>query len=191
MAKKPVHTRQDTLAPLSPEHIKRVQKIIGSLLYYAQASNNKLLVALNAISAQQAKATVHREQTLKHSFNYVPTYPNDGIVYRASDTVLCAHADAGYLNKTWSRSRAGAHIFLLEDNPSPRFNGTVLTIATIIRFIMALAAEAELAALFIAARKMVPHRQTLINMGWPQPQSPIQTDNSTAVRVTNKTIVPK
>ncbi len=31
--------------------------------------------------------------------NYVPTYPNDGIVYRASDMVLCTHADAGYLNE--------------------------------------------------------------------------------------------
>ena len=28
-------------------------------------------------------------------------------------------------------------------------------------------------------------------MGWPQPQTPIQTDNSTAVGFTNKTIVNK
>jgi hypothetical protein len=41
----------------------------------------------------------------------------------------------------------------------------VLTIATIIKFVMALAAEADLAALFIAAHEMVPHRQTLIHMG--------------------------
>ncbi len=123
--------------------------------------------------------------------NYIATYPNDGIVYRASDMVLCAHADASYFNKTQSRSRAGAHIFFLEDNPSPCFNGTVLTIATIIKFVMASAAEAKLAALFVATCKMVPHQKTLIDMGWPQPQSPIQTDNSTPVGVTNKTIVPK
>jgi hypothetical protein len=101
--------------------------------------------------------------------NYVATYPNNGIVYRASDMVLCAHADVSYLNKTQSCSRAGTHIFLLEDDPTPRFNGAVLMIATIIKFVMASAAEAELAALFIATRKMVPHRQTLIDMGWPQP----------------------
>jgi hypothetical protein len=105
--------------------------------------------------------------------------------------VICVHADAGYLNKTQSHSRAGAHIFLSKDNPLPGFNGTVLTTATIIKFVMALAAEAELAALFIATRKMVPHQQTLIDTGWPQPQSPIQTDNSTAIGVTNKTIVSK
>ncbi len=91
---------KDTSAPLSPECIKRVQKIIGSLLYYAQAVDNKLLVALNAVSARQAKATVHMEQLIKTLLNYVATYPNDSIVYRASDMVLCMHADAGYLNKT-------------------------------------------------------------------------------------------
>ncbi len=41
----------------------------------------------------------------------------------------------------------------------------VLTIATIVNFVVALAAKAKLAALFIAARKMVPHQQTLIDMG--------------------------
>ncbi len=160
---------KDTLAPLSPERIKRIQKNIGFLLYYAQAGNNELLVALNAISARQAKVTVHMEQLVEMLLNYVATYPNNGIVYRASDMVLCAHADAGYLNKTQSCSRAGAHIFLSEDDPTLRLNGTVLAKATIIKFVMASAAEAELTALFIAAREMVPHWQILIDMGWLQP----------------------
>jgi hypothetical protein len=131
------------------------------------------------------------EQLVEMLLSYVATYPSDGIVYRASDMVLCAHPAEGYLNKTWSRSRAGAHIYLLEDDPTPCFNSAVLTIVTIIKFFMALAAKAELAALFLATRKMVPHWQNLIDMGWPQPRSPIQTDNSTAVGVTNKIIVPK
>jgi hypothetical protein len=79
----------------------------------------------------------------------------------------------------------------LEDDPSPCFNGVVLTIETILMFVMALAAEAEVAALFFATCKILFHPQTLINMGWPQPRSPIQTDNSTAIGVTNKTIVLK
>jgi hypothetical protein len=174
-----------------PKHLKCIQKIIGWLLYYARAVNNKLLAALNAISAGQAKAMVHTEQLVETFLSYVATYPNDGIVYRASNMALCAHADAGCLNETKSRSRAGVHIYLLDDYPNPCFNGMVLTISTIIKFVMASAAKAELTALFIAARKMVPHRQTLIDMGWPQPCSPIQTDNSTAVWITNKTIVPK
>ncbi len=78
---------KDTSSPLSPECIKCIQKIIKSLLYYAQAVDNKLLVALNAISARQAKATVHMEQLIETLLNYVPTYPNYGIVYRANMTL--------------------------------------------------------------------------------------------------------
>ena len=48
-----------------------------------------------------------------------------------------------------------------------------------------------MAALFITAKKMIPLQHTLIEMGWPQPQTTIKTDNSTAVRFTNKTIVSK
>ncbi len=189
--KKLVHTRWRHIGTSVTRMHQVRSKNIGSLLYYAQAVNNKLLVVLNAISTWQAKATVHMEQLLDILLNYVATYPNNGIVHRASDMVLCTHADAGYLNKTWSCCRAGAHIFLLEDNPSPRFNSAVQTIATIIKFVMVTVAEAELAALLIATRKTAPHQQTLIDMGWPQPKSLIQTDNSTALGVTNKTIVPK
>ncbi len=153
--------------------------------------DNKLLVAISAISSRQAQATVATDQAVHYLLDYVATYPNDGIVHRASNMILCAHADAGYLNESKSRSRAGAHIYLSEDDPYPRYNGAILSIAQIIKFVMALAFEAELAALFITAREMIPQRQTLIETGWPQPKSPIQTDNSTAAGVTNKTIVPR
>ena len=181
----------DASAILPEDRKRRIQEIVGSLLYYARAVDNKLLVTLSAIASRQAQATVTTEQAVNLLLDYVATYPNDGIVYRASDMILCAHADAGFLNETNARSKAGAHIFLSENDPFPRFNGAVLSIAQIIKFVMASAAESELAALFITAREMIPHRQTLIDMGWPQPKSPIQTDNSTAAGVTNNTIVPR
>jgi hypothetical protein len=54
---------------------------------------------------------------------------------------------------------------------------------------MSSAAEAKLGALYTTAKEMAPLRQTLIKMGWPQPCTSIQTDNSTAVDVTNLTII--
>ena len=36
---------------------KRIQEVLGTLLYYAQAVNNTMLVALNSIAAQQAANT--------------------------------------------------------------------------------------------------------------------------------------
>ena len=84
----------------------------------------------------------------------------------------------------------GTH-FVSEDEPFPRWNGAILTIAQIIKFVMSSAAEAELGALYISVRKLLPIRQTLIKMGWPQPPTPVQTDNTTAVGVVNKTLVSK
>ena len=38
---------------------------------------------------------------------------------------------------------------------------------------------------------MIPLRQALTEMGWPQPATPIQCDNSTAAGVANETIIPR
>jgi hypothetical protein len=86
--------------------------------------------------------------------------------------VLCAHSDAEFLNETNSHSCASSHIFLSENQPFPQFNGAVLSIGQIIKLVMASATKSELAALFAMAREMIPHRQTLISMGWPQPKKP-------------------
>jgi hypothetical protein len=181
---------QDALELLNANRKCRPQDIVGSLLYYAQGVDNKLLGVLSAIAVRQANATVTTEQAVNLLLDYVATNPNDGIVYCASNMILCAFADAGFLNKTKSRSRAGAHILLSENNPFLQFNGVILSITQIIKFVMASATKSELAALFIMAHEMIPHSQTLIDMGWLQPKSPIQMDNSTAAGVTNKTVVP-
>jgi hypothetical protein len=44
----------DTTQPLTPKEIKRVQDIVGTLLYYARAVDPTLLATLSAITAQQA-----------------------------------------------------------------------------------------------------------------------------------------
>ena len=51
---------------------------------------------------------------------------------------------------------------------------------------MASAVEAELGALYLNTKEAVYLRQNLIEMGHPQPQTLIQTDNPTAEGVTNK-----
>jgi hypothetical protein len=56
---------------------------------------------------------------------------------------------------------------------------------------MSSAAEAELGALFINAKTAVSMRQTLKEMGHPQPRTPIQTDNSTTHALLANRILPK
>jgi hypothetical protein len=123
-----------------------------------RAVDNKLLVALSAIATRQSFATIATKQAVHLLLDYVATYPSNGIIYQVSDMVLCAHLDAGFLNKTNSCSSAGAHIFLSENEPFLRFNGAILSIAQIINFVLASAAKSELAALFVTAREMIPHR---------------------------------
>ena len=153
--------------------------------------DNKLLVALSKLDQQQAAVTEATNDATAQLLDFVATYPADDITYRASGMVLSAHSDAAYLNVSKAGSRAGAHIMLSEDVPVPSYYGPVLTVTQIIKCVMSSAAEAELGGLYICAKEMVPLQQSLIEMGWPQPWSPIQCDNSTAVCVTNQTIIPQ
>jgi hypothetical protein len=57
------------------------------------------------------------------------------------------------------------------------------------KFVMSSAAKAKLGTLYTTAKEMVPLCQTLIEMGWLQPCTPIQAENPTAVGITNLTIV--
>ena len=112
------------------------------------------------------------------------------LTYKASDMVLAVHSDASFLSKPKARSRAGGHMFMSANNDIPTNNGAVLNILQIIRAVMPSAAEAELGALFINAKTAVSMRHTLEELGHPQPQTPIQTDNKTANDLLTK-IMPK
>jgi hypothetical protein len=180
---------EDTSPPLDAAGIKRVQRIVGSLLYYARAVDNKLLCTLSAIGMNQAAATQSTLAECNQLLDHLALHPNDGTTYKASKMILAAHSDASYLSETKSRSRAGAHIFLSNDDPIPQSNGPVLSIAAVMRSVYASAGEAELAALFKCAQEMVPLRNALTEMGWPQPRSPIQVDNTTATGYVNNTII--
>ena len=188
-SKEQLVAEEDTSPKFNNEGIKCVQAIVGALLYYAQKVHNRLLVGLSAIGVQQALATEQTAAAIYQILYHVATYPNNGITYRDSDMILSSHLDAGFNNESKEQSRAGSHIFLSENDPTPKCNGVILTIAYIIKFVMSSAAEAELGALYITAKEMVPICQTLMKMGCKQPPSQIQTDNFTAAGVVNKTII--
>ena len=78
----------NSLYPLDADGIKRVQGTIGALLWYGNAVNNKILVALSAMGYQQGAATNYATDAIHQPLDYVATYPNKGITYRAIDMVL-------------------------------------------------------------------------------------------------------
>ena len=102
----------DNLPILPVARIKRVQQIIGSLLYYAWAVDNTLLLTLNNIAAEQSQATTDTEKQIHKLLNYVATHHNASITYNASNMILKIHSDASYLSAKHSRSRAGRYFYM-------------------------------------------------------------------------------
>ena len=121
---------------LDAKGIKRVQDILGALIFYGRAAENTVLVALNTIGTKQAAATESTNEAINHLLDYLVTYPNNGIVYRARKMVLAAHSYSGFHNESKGRNRAGAHVFLAENEPTPRWNGPIFTISQFIKFVM-------------------------------------------------------
>ena len=78
-----------------------------------------------------------------------------------------------------------------EHEPAPRFNGPILVKSCIIQAVASSAAEAELRALFYNAKDGCMLRNTLEDMGHPQPATPIQADNACAVGLANGTVKQK
>ena len=150
-----------------------------------------MLTPLSALAAQQAKPTKETMQRVKQFLEYAASQEPAVLTYRKSDMKLAIHSDAGYLNESKARSRAGGHFFMSENIANPPNNGAIHSLAEIIKAVMSSAAEAELGALYLNARKGIEIRNILKEMGHPQPPTKIQTDNSTAEGIINSRVQPK
>eukprot|EP00957_Ditylum_brightwellii_P195353 14884204-Ditylum_brightwellii.AAC.1 len=163
---------EDLTEPLAKMKIKRVQDIVGTLLYYSQAVDPTLAVTLSTIASQQANATKKTEEACHQMLDYVATHPNAAVQFLASNVILTVHLDASYLSESNARSRAAEHFYLTNQGDEEYNNGNILTLSTIIQHVVASASEAELAALFYNTHTAVPMQVTLEEMGHPQPPNP-------------------
>ena len=110
--------------------------------------------------------------------------------------ILFINSDDAYLLVTKAKSRASGVFFLSYPKPdaltfseyTPIHNGFIFIMCKILRNIMALKAESEYGALLLNGQASVLIRTTLLEMHHPQPPTPIQVDNSTAVGIAIKSI---
>ena len=130
-------------------------------------------------------------QRTHHLLDYVATHPDAILSYTKSDMILGIHSDASYLSEPKAQSRAGGHFFLSNGTDEAPNNNAILHISQIIKSVMFSVAEAELGALYINAREAVSCHTVLQEMGHPQPPTPIQTKNSTALGVVTNNILPR
>ena len=69
-----------------------------------------------------------------------------------------------------------------------KLNGAIFIMCGILKFVVASAAEAELAALYINAKDGKIIRMTLEEMSHKQPPAPIHCDNITVTGIANDTV---
>jgi hypothetical protein len=115
-----------------------------------------VLMALSTIASEQATATKQTIANTEQLLNYLATHPDATMRFSASDMILNIHADASYLSARDAKSRASSHFFLgwiPRDNQPIRLDGAIFTLCTILKFVAASAADAELGALFMCAKE--------------------------------------
>ena len=128
---------------------------------------------------------------MEHFLNYCATCPDAKIRYNASGMILQIHSDGSYLSCPKARSRVGGHHFLSNIETPPVNNGAIHTVCKIMTNIMASAAEVEIASIFVNLKEACPTRTCLIEMGHPQPSTPVCVDNTTAVSLVQRTLKQK
>jgi len=158
-----------------------------------------LLVTCNDLSIQQTKSTTNTLNLASWLLDYMATYPNPSITYKASDMILWVSSDSSYLSVSGERSRVGGYHFL-GNNPDFTkplafqrmfINAPIHIESSILRNIMGAASEAEIAGAYVNARKAIEEQIMLIEMGHIQPKTPLELDNTTAFGILTKQLIPK
>ena len=104
--------------------------------------------------------------------------------------ILCVDSDAAYLVAPKVRSRAAGYHYL-GNYKHTLFNGPILVLSRILKSVMASMAKAECGGLFMNGQEAIPLRHTLKELGHVPPSTPLQTGNSTACGILNRTMKPK
>jgi hypothetical protein len=64
---------------LTAQQCITVQKVTGSILYYARVVDPTVLVPLNDIAAEQTKATEKTQAAMNQMLDYLATHPDSAI----------------------------------------------------------------------------------------------------------------
>jgi hypothetical protein len=106
--------------------------------------------------------------------------------------ILNVHSDKFYLlSASKSSSHAGGYFFLgsIPHNGDPiKLNGAIHITCAILKLVAASTAEAKLGALFLSMQEAKVLQLILAELNHPQPQTPIQIDNTSAVGIVNNMI---
>jgi hypothetical protein len=124
------YTTTDETPPIIAQQCLTIQKVTGSVLYYARAVYPTILIPLNDIATEQTKATEKIQAATNQMLDYLATHPDATIRYHASDMILHIHSDASYLSVSNYQSRLGG-LFSWETNPPSKKHLTAQSSASL------------------------------------------------------------
>jgi hypothetical protein len=186
------YEKQDETPPLTEKQCLDIQKITGYVLYYARSVDPTVTMPLNDIATEQTKATEKTQAATNQLLDYLATHPDSTIRYHALEIILHIHSDASYLSVSNARSFLGGLFFCGGKPPQEdTLNGSILNVVSVIKNVVASAAESEVGACFQNAQSVAPLRVTLTELSLIQPSTPIRTYNSTEFGILNETIKQK
>jgi hypothetical protein len=141
------YATKDETPPLTAKQCITIQKVTGSVMYYARAVDPTVLMPLNDIATEQTKAIEKTQAATNQLLDYLATHPDGAIRYHASDMILQIHSDASYLSVSNARSGRGGLFFLGNISPEQdTLNRSILNVAAVIKNVVASAAESEVGA---------------------------------------------
>ena len=89
------------------------------------------------------------------------------------------------------KDHVAGHFYLSKNKDEIFNNGAVMTLSKIITHVLASAPEEETAAFFYNFKSAIPLRLTLEEMRHPQPKTPVTSENTAALGLIKKTMIPK
>ena len=185
---KPAYGKTPQIAPvdntpkLNEKEKTRIQKIVGSFLYYARAIDATILPALSEIATLQAHPTESTKMKANKMLDYLATHSEAKVRFKASDMILHIDSDAAYLIAPNVKSRIAGYYYLgnMPSKNDKSINGAILVECRYLKYVVASAAEAETGGLFHNCQNAIYIRRLLEILGHKQIPTPIKTDNSTA-----------
>ena len=148
----------DTSSFLDESGIRRVQEIVGTLLYHVRCVNIPILPSIDTIRSTQAAATEQSIIATTKLLDYCATNPNPTFRFTHSAIILRIHSDTSYFSITKARSRAADFFYLSNNSDSPPFNGVIYVLHAIFENFMVSATEAEIGAIFVNCQETIAIR---------------------------------
>ena len=96
----------DATPKLDAKGVKRVQTIIGSILYYARAADMTVFMAISSITMEQMKAMERTLARCTQLLDYLAGHADAKVCYHASNMIMNIHSDASYLSEEKACSRS-------------------------------------------------------------------------------------